>query len=48
MKAQFHQCIPNPAIEGEMVTVQLCSMWNLGFADPNDSIKEMKEPQNLI
>jgi hypothetical protein len=48
LKAQFHQCLPNPKQPEEMVTVQICSMWALGFADPDKSVNEMEEPQNLI
>ena len=44
MKAQFHQCIPNPKKPGEMVSVQICSMWALGYADPDLSLNEMQDP----
>ena len=39
MKAQYHQCIPNPKKEGEMISVQLLSMWDLGFAEHGKNIK---------
>ena len=42
MKAQYNQCIPNPKKEGEMISVQLLSMWALGFAEPGETVEEMK------
>ena len=48
MKAQFHQCIPNPQRAGEMISVQICSMWALGYADPEYPLEDMSDPQSLI
>jgi hypothetical protein len=31
MRAQYHQCVPNPQKHGELITVQLVSMWALGY-----------------
>ena len=43
MRAQYHQCLPNPKKPGELVTVQLFSMWALDYADPKDSLEDMKK-----
>ena len=39
-KAHYHQCIPNPVIENEFITVQICKQ-NLREADPNMTPNEM-------
>ena len=33
--------MPNPEIDGELISVQLCSLWALGFADPKLPVSEM-------
>ena len=43
MKAQYNQCIPNPKIKGEMISVQLLPLWALGFAEQEESIEQMKK-----
>ena len=50
MKAQYHQCIPNPKRPGEMVSVQLCSLWATSYVNNSSmSIKDMgKEANTLI
>ena len=45
LKAQFQQCIPNPELKDELISVQLCSLWGLGFANPYDSIEIMKKTE---
>ena len=42
-KAQYHQCIPNPEKQGELITVQLI-MPNIKQADPNHTLSEIEEP----
>ena len=48
LKAQYHQCIPNPKISGELVSVQICSMWSLGFIEPELPLSQMDKPSHLI
>ena len=31
-----------------MISVQICSMWALGYADPSHALNDMSDPQNLI
>ena len=40
-RAQYHQCIPNPAKEKEFITVQLVSP-NLREAEMSKSISELE------
>ena len=42
MRAQYHQCLPNPKRPDEQITVQLFSMWALDYANPEDSLEKMR------
>ena len=35
--------MPNPKKTGELVTVQIFSMWAFGYANPDHSIDQMKK-----
>ena len=48
LRAQYHQCVPNPQVEGELISVQICSLWDLGFAEPGLSVSEMDQPSHFI
>ena len=48
MNGQYVQCEPNPKREGELITVQLSSLWASEFARPGVPVDKMKEPSMHI
>ena len=45
-KAQYHQCLPNPALVGELITVQLVTL-GLDKVDEEKTLRKLKEEGEL-
>ena len=48
MRAQYHQCVPNPQRNGELISVQLLSMWALGLAQPDGSAPDWRDKDGVL